>query len=218
MAKKIFVSYKHNDQSVKPLKQYLTATARDYVDELEKYFEEGDFIYKGEDVDNDLSNLTDGSIAQILYDKIYDSSVTIVLVSKNMRDYKTEKDQWIPREISYSLTENNRGERISATNAMLAVVLPDENGDYSYIVTHHPCVTRWNTASLFNILNQNMFNRKSKNTYQCTDCYGQHHTGKDHSYIHPVKWDDFILDIDGYINLATEIQQNIDEYDIAKEL
>lgn len=40
----------------------------------------------------------------------------------------------------------------------------------------------------------------------------------DSSYISVVKWDDFISDMDSYINKAYEIKENIDNYNICKEI
>lgn len=218
MARKIFVSYKHHDSSVKPLKQFGATTTRDYVDLLEQYFE-GDHIYKGEKDGEDFGAFKDETTESHLRDKIFDSSITIVLISKKMKEFGiSEDEQWIPWEISYSLREKNREDKTSTTNAMLAVIVPDEIGSYSYMVNHYPCVTQWNTASLFKVLGINMFNRNKKNLILCTNCGNHHHTGNDHSYIHPVKWDNFISDINGYIDLATQLNENIDEYDIKKEM
>lgn len=221
MARKIFVSYKHSDSGVQPLNRFSVATARDYVDRLEQLFE-GDNIYKGERDDDDLGAFKDEAIESHLRDKIFDSSVTIVLISKNMKELgQNEDDQWIPWEISYSLKEKTREDRTSTTNAMLAVVLPDEYGNYDYFVESLGCShcygIRWKIETLFSILGKNMFNRKRPNTTVCASgVCGTLHTGNDHSYIHPVRWDHFISDINGYINHATSLNENIDDYNLEK--
>jgi len=222
MARKIFISYKYGDQSVQPIQhpgEYDATTARHYVDFLQARLDAADHINKGEDDGEDMSGFKDETIESNLRNKIFDSSITIVLISKNMKDtYLAEDDQWIPWEVAYSLKEMTRNGRTSSTNGMLAVVLPDESGSYSYVVNHNPCVTSWDTASLFKILGSNMFNRNQKNLYQCTTCRGYHHTGQDHSYIHPVKWSDFIANINGYLDHVASHQANLDHFDIVKEV
>lgn len=225
MARKIFVSYKYSDLCVKHIHRYGDndpTTVRHYVDLLQARLEDNDHINKGEDDGEDMSGFKDETIASNLRDKIYDSSITVVLISKNMRDISTpEEDQWIPWEIAYSLREKTREDKTSRTNAMLAVVIPDENDSYEYFVQPIGCAhcrgINWKQDSLFNILGHNMFNRKQSKTTICpTGVCGTLHTGNDHSYIHPVKWDDFISNINIYINIATEINKNIDDYNIEK--
>ena len=222
MARKIFISYKYGDtgvQHIQRLGEYDATTARHYVDLLQTHLDANDHINKGEDDGEDMSGFKDETIESNLRNKIFDSSITIVLISKNMKDqYLAEDDQWIPWEIAYSMKEITRNGRTSGTNAMLAVVLPDENGSYSYVVNHYPCVTSWNTASLFKILENNMFNRNQKNLYQCQTCSGYHHTGQDHSYIHPVKWSDFINNINAYLDHVVGHQNNLDNFEIVKEV
>lgn len=221
MARKIFVSYKHSDSSVQPLNRFGVTTARDYVNELERLFE-GDHIYKGERDNDDLSAFKDETIESHLRDKIFDSSVTIVLISKNMKESGvSEEEQWIPWEIAYSLRETTREGRTSTTNAILAVVLPDESGSYRYFVEPLGCPhcngIRWKTETLFSILGKNMFNRKRPNIMICpSGICGKLHTGNDHSYIYPVRWDHFVSDINKYINHVIWISENIDEYEVVK--
>lgn len=128
MGKKIFVSYKFADNQVENLSIYENSTVRDYVTKFEEILDPSDNIYKGESDGEDLSNLSEATIWEKLKDRIYDSSVTIVFISPGMKEsWKTERNQWIPWEISYSLKEvsrkNKNGDAItSRCNAMLAVV------------------------------------------------------------------------------------------------
>lgn len=227
---KVFVSYKHRDGQVTQIpdlivEEYGITTARSYVDMLDVLLTELDHICKAEDSGEDLSGLSEEAIATKLADRLYDSTVTIVLISKGMHEDKPEKDQWIPWEVSYSLKENTRGGRTSATNAMIAVVLPDESGSYGYFVTDHNCLwcksRTWYTTKIFSILGTNMFNRHEP---KLTNCISQScgktniHTGEDHSYIHPVKWIDFVSNINRHINLALSRQADLESYKLSKEL
>lgn len=227
---KIFISYKYKDKYVRQNDSFnLTdwvnetedgnyLTARDYVDHLMKNILT-DHINKAEKDDEDLSNLTEEVIQQKLYDRIYDSTVTIILMSKNMKRSIGEKLQWIPREISYSLKEKTRDDRTSYTNGILAVVLPDENNKYDYAVIDKQCGVRsWQTHTFFKIINRNMFNRFDKNQSFCSLCLGHHHHGYDHSYIHPVKWDDFVKDHNMYIDRVLDFKDRFDEFDLGKDL
>ncbi|MFA6376235.1 MAG: TIR domain-containing protein [Candidatus Paceibacterota bacterium] len=225
MARKIFVSYKYGDQSVQHIPRNGEddpTTARHYVDVLQAYLDANDHINKGEDDGEDMSGFKDETIASNLRDKIYDSSITVVLISKNMKDYSTpEVDQWIPWEIAYSLREKTRADRKSRTNAMLAVVIPDENGSYEYFIQPMGCThcgsIKWKQDTLFQILGKNMFNRKQPKTTVCPNgVCGILHTGDDHSYIYPIEWNKFISDINYYLNHATKLNENIDDYNIEK--
>lgn len=220
MSRKIFVSYKYADRGVHPLlSSGIFTTARHYVDEIISHLDYNDHIYKGENDNESLQDFKDETIETKLKSKIHDSTITIVLISKNMVDpYVAESEQWIPWEISYSLKEITRNGRTSFTNAILAVVIPDEIGSYSYAVNHHRCVIVWNTGNFFEIIASNMFNRNQKNQTPCSSCNNSHHRGSDHSYIHPVRWVDFISNVNGYIETATQIQSKAHEYSLRKTI
>ena len=222
MGRKIFISYKYGDTSVQHLNRngYLGITkVRDYVDELQEKLSSTDHLNKGELDGEDLSQFKDETIASKLRDKIYDSSVTIVLISPEMKDSRLpENDQWIPWEVSYSLKEITRSDRTSRTNGVLAVVLPDSNGKYDYMLEAKSCCpsgcTLWHSNKLFSILKNNMFNKKVKErseTARCDTVYKGYP-----SYIHMVRWDKFISKFDWYINLAINTRDSINDYDVRK--
>lgn len=227
MGRKIFVSYKYADNDVYNFAGNLYGcTVRDYVDKFEETIDDSDHIYKGESDGEDLSQLTEETIWNKLKNRIYDSTITIIMLSKGMRvAWKNDKDQWIPREISYSLKEisriNSNGDPItSRTNALLAVVIPDRSNSYSYFTYNKACCASGCRVlladNLFNIMKGNMFNKKVQNSKKCDDgstvYYG------DASYMLCVKWDDFINDINSYIDKAYTLQENMDEYNIQKEV
>lgn len=227
MGKKIFVSYKYYDNQVQNLNGQSNSTVRDYVDKFEEKLDLEDDIYKGESDGEDLSKLSEDSIWEKLKDRIYDSSVTIVFLSPGMREtWKEDKEQWIPWEISYSLKETSRknknGDSVTShSNAMIAVVLPDKNGLYSYYLEKKYCCiggcTMHHTNDLFTIIRENKFNRVKNSSKRNCDNNDTIWTGTC-SYIEAVEWSTFINDYHTYIDKAVERQDNIDEYLIRKEV
>ena len=228
MGHKIFISYKYADTDVKNLPNLTGCTVRDYVTEFQNKIYDEDDINKGEEDDDDLSRFTDDTIWKKLKDRIYDSSVTVIFISPNMRELdKEDRDQWIPWEISYSLKETSRktktGKSVaSKSNAMLAVVLPDSNGSYKYYLESKTCCfsfcTMHHTEKLFNIFRKNKFNLKNPITKKCKNNENVIWTSLNSSYIDAVKWEEFIYDYRKYIDMAIERQNNIDDYNIQNEL
>ncbi|MDR0926382.1 MAG: TIR domain-containing protein [Ignavibacteria bacterium] len=204
-------------------KQNQKITVRDYVDLIQEVIGE-EHINKGEKDDEDLSDKSDDQIWELLKEKMYDSSITLVIISPNMKELnKRERNQWIPWEISYSLRRTTRGDKTSDTNAILAVVLPDSNDNYDYFITQSTCqycndtITSSKTQSLFGILHKNMFNKsnpiKCKKDRRC-NCY----CDENNSYISVVKFEDFIENYNDYFDIAISIKDNIQKYNVTKEV
>ncbi|PZX92810.1 hypothetical protein DOS84_13125 [Flavobacterium aquariorum] len=229
MGKNIFVSYKYADTLVNSLRkrefayvngQFITrdrlTRVRDYVDELQSILDDEDHINLGEKDGESLKDFSEGYIQSSLKDKIYRSSITIVMISKGMVErYSPEKDQWIPWEISYSLKEVTRNDRTSRMNAVLGIVLPDENNSYEWYYTENPACncTSHHTDKLFNILSRNMFNMKNPTESSCNGLIIHH---GDFSFIKTVKWSDFKSYPNTYLNKAIEIREAKDNYNITK--
>lgn len=150
MGHKVFVSYKYQDDDVRMIPGVIQPTwPCDYVDYIQNKVLSPTDVYKGEKSDEDISSWGEYRIWEHLKNKIYDSSVTIVLISPNMKEpYRWQSSQWIPWEISYSLRETTRNDRTSHNNAILAVILPDKSGSYGY----------YSKDNLFPILKSNIEN------------------------------------------------------------
>ena len=219
MGKKIFVSYKYADEHVQYIEhddEKEATTPRHYVDYLQSKLDKEDHINKGEKDGEDLSDFADETIWSVLREKIYDSSITVVLISPGMKEVgKSEKDQWIPWEISYSLREPDRNGRKSLCNGVLAVVLPNENGSYDYAIERKDCCPTncnlWHTDRLFWILRKNI-NQYQKTNADCKIGDNVYHGWP--SYIHMVRWDRFIGSINYCIKKAEMIQSHKAEYDV----
>lgn len=218
---KIFISYKYADNNVLNLSDNFLTTVRDYVDLIQDAIGTN-HINKGEQDGEDLSHFKEQTVESKLRNKIYDSSVTIVLISPGMKEpLEKEEDQWIPWEVAYSLRESTRNGRTSHTNAMLAVALPDLWGSYQYFIEENTCrycnCTTYKTNTLFRILYANMFNRKNPEYSDCPNhIFGIKPQWGYPSYIHIVKWNEFIANPNHYIEVAKSIQDKADEYNISK--
>ncbi|MCH7883331.1 TIR domain-containing protein [Patescibacteria group bacterium] len=231
MTHKIFISYKYSDNMVDQgldskywAEDTNEATGRGYVNYLEELIGK-EHIYKGESDNEPLEGKTDEQIWAYLKPKVHDSSVTLIAISPGMKDiYESEAGQWIPQEVRYSLWEVERGDKTSATNALIGVILPDTNGSYRYIWGESNCahcqhIRMFKKDSLFNILHKNVFNKKNDDGNRCQGalCYSTIYDG-DHSYLHLVNLNEFILNPNTHIEKVLEIKDKVAEYEVEKTI
>jgi hypothetical protein len=151
-----------------------------------------------------MKDETTEKIKKNLKDMMFDTSVTIVILSPNMKLSK-----WIDWEIEYSLKEVTRKGRTSHRNGVVAVI-SKVNGSYSWfkslVKKNDGCqVSEYQTDKVFDIINNNRFNQNPKvyscQTCQCVDAL----TG---SYISFVEEDDFLANPGKYIDNAYEKSEN----------
>ena len=95
MGRNVFVSYKYADSSVRQfVNSGYRTTARDYVDVISRIFDRTDrFYFRGEDEGEDLSGYDYKTIERKLADRMFYTSVTIVLISPRMFENVREIEQ-----------------------------------------------------------------------------------------------------------------------------
>lgn len=199
MAHKTFISYKY-DEAQDLRNSIITALGDDAT------------YYKGETSESpDLTDTSTETIKKHLTDMMYDTSVTIVIISPNMK-----KSKWIDWEIEYCLKRITRKDRTSQRNGVVGVIQKDKDkGDYSWFENHitnsDGCrVLTYNEEKVFDIIKNNRFNQKPK-VYACPICHCVN--ALNGSYIAYVREEDFLNSPTFYINNAFEKSEN-DDYEI----
>lgn len=202
MAHKTFISYKYSE-------------ARNLRDKIIEALGEDASYYKGET--SESPNLKDTSTENIkvnLRNMMYDTSVTIVIISPNMK-----KSKWIDWEIEYSLKSITRKGRTSHINGVVGVIMK-YNGDYSWLKIKKQCedgctAISYDISKMYDIINNNRFNQNPK-VYSCDVCETVDQlTG---SYIALVEEDDFLENPGKYIDNAYKKSENdADGYDLCKQ-
>lgn len=201
MAHKTFISYKYSD-------------AKGLRDRIIESLGSDATYYRGEDgYSDDLSSLKAETIKGRLKDMLFDTTVTIVIVSPEML-----QSNWIDWEIEYSLREYERNGTTSHTNGVVGVVMNDWTGGTGWIKTNHNNAdgyssVSYNESKLFNIINKNRFNQAPKK-YACESCRTVNSLNG--SYIALVGQDDFLADPTRYIENAYDKSQKLWNYDLWK--
>lgn len=199
MARKTFISYKYSEAS----------ELRDKI--IEKLGDDATY-YTGETSESpDMGDKTTEQIKEVLKDKIFATTVLIVILSPNMKESK-----WIDWEISYSLKRMKRGSVSSSTNKIIAVVQNNNGYDWikSTIEKDDGCSTiRYNESKMYDIINDNRFNENPKK-YSCEACQTvDSWTG---SYISIVEEEYFLKKCNDYIEKTYQKSEN--NYDLKREI
>lgn len=218
MGKNVFVSYSYHDSDVgqfEPKKGW--TIGRDYVDVIEYDMSKSNkYNYRGEEDGEDNSDLHFKTIENILADKMFQTSITLVLISRGMMKGVEEIEQWMPWEISYSLYNKTRKYGNSNMNAILAVVLPDRQGSYSYALYDKGQNTFIKEKAFFKILLANMFNRMGTMYYADEHNNPLYKHGE--SYVVVTRWNDYCIKPDYYLGLALRNRSNFNQFMITKKL
>lgn len=201
MSHKTFISYKYSE-------------AKTLRDAIIKALGDDATYYQGETSDSpDLSDTSTENIKKNLADMMYDTSVTIVIISPNMK-----KSNWIDWEIEYCLKNISRKNRISHTNGIVGVIMK-HSGGYDWFKTTSAnsdgCTSsKYDESKVYSIINDNRFNQNPK-VYSCDVCKTVNAlTG---SYIAYVEEETFLADPQKYIDNSYDKSENdADGYDIVK--
>ena len=201
MAHKTFISYKYSE-------------ARNLRNSIIDALGDDAIYYQGEtSISPDLSDTSTENIKRNLTDMMYDTSVTIVIISPNMKN-----SNWIDWEIEYSLKNITRKGRTSHTNGVVGVIMKF-NGGYSWLKTTSTngdgCTSSsYDESKVYSIINNNRFNQNPKE-YSCDTCKTVNAlTG---SYIAYVEEETFLSDPQKYIDNAYDKSENdAAGYDLTK--
>lgn len=201
MARKTFISYKYNE-------------ARHIRDEILDALGKDATFYNGETAESpDLTNTSVDYIKENLKDMIFNTSVTIVVISPNYVQSK-----WMNWEIEYSLKEIPRLGRTSKTNGVVGVIMR-VNGTYDWLIesskNNDGCVTRTiDNRKLSSVVKNNRYNLQGDSKYACKHC--KSYNQLDGSYIALIDEDIFMKNPSKYIENAYEKSQNLGDYKIVK--
>lgn len=190
MAHKTFISYVYGE-------------ANELRDKIYKAFGNEKPFYRGETAESrDLGDLQKETIKKELSSMIYDTSVTIVILSPSMR-----KSKWMDWEIKYSLRNKTRNDRTSHPNGIVGVIMK-YNGRYDWFKYNKRnykgiVETKYREEYLLPIIKKNRYNQNSQQKYDDEtkkELYG--------SYISFVEEEEFILCPKFYIDNAYDKSWN----------
>jgi hypothetical protein len=206
MARQVFISFRFSD-------------GVEYKENLCELFDQDDDVIDCSE-EEDRSDMSDETIQKYLYKKLKSTSVTIVLLTPNAieynKDYTGKYDDWMYDELRYSLEdrENNN------TNGAVAIYTEDSK---KLLITTsiHKCNICKKDTTVSSILDTNNLVRKNmmniKDNYKKHKCYNLFDSLED-SYISLISYDEFISDINKYIENAISKKERRDEFKLVKRM
>lgn len=192
MAHKTFISYKYSE-------------ARNLRDRIIDALGDDATYYKGETSESpDLTDTSTENIKNNLRDMMYDTSVTIVIISPHMKD-----SNWIDWEVEYCLKDDTRKGRTSHNNGIVAVI-QKVDGDYSWFKSagtncHGTSTVSYSMDMVYEIISANHFNSNPPQ-WHCSKC--RTYDSMMGSYITFVEEEDFLNNPSYYIDNAYDKSEN----------
>lgn len=206
MGTNVFISFRFKD-------------GKKVKDELVELFDSSTEVYNRSE-DKNRSEMSEETIQKYLYEKLKNTSVTIVLLTPEAINYRKDMfglyDDWLYDELRYSL-ENRTDNR---TNGVIAIYT-DESKDIIRKSSVHRCdicgeeKTCTTILDFDNLVRKNMLNVKSE--YKSNPCEGLYNRNKD-SYISLVHIDDFKDDCTTYITVAKDKRDRKEEFNLVKRM
>lgn len=198
MSRRVFVSFRYHDGHL-------------YKEKLDKIFDESTKIINcSEDVNR--SQLSEDSIKRYLYNKLSNTSVTIVILTPEAVNYQkniwsNSYDDWIYDEVRYSL-DDRVGNR---TNGLVAVYTDEAKPLIMDVASNG----RKTIHHFNNLVYENMMNVKPE--FKVNKEEGIFDSRWD-SYCSLVSWSEFIGNYRKYIDEAAKKRDVIDHYKITKRM
>lgn len=201
MARKTFISYKHSE-------------AQNLRDRILEALGDDATYYQGETSESpDISDTSTDNIKKALKDMMFNTSVSIVIISPNM-----SKSKWIDWEIEYCLGEYTRKDRTSKTNGVVGVIMK-VNGSNDWLKIHSfNChglsKVQYRNELLYPIITKNKYNSNPPLKH-CDDC--NTYDFMNGSYITLVDEDDFLFNPQYYIENAYNKSEDVSKYILTQE-
>ncbi|WP_163518257.1 TIR domain-containing protein [Gelidibacter japonicus] len=202
MARETFIAYKYSE-------------AQDLRDEIIEKLGADASYYQGETAESpDMTGETIDRIKNGLKDMIFGTSVTIVIISPNLKQSK-----WVDWEIEYSLKEYKRQTTTSRTNGIVGVIMK-YNGSYDWLISRSQnsdgCTTRYiDSSKLYDIVNGNRYNLETDDKYSCKNCKSFDQLNG--SYIALVEEESFLVNPSHYIENAYDKRNATENYNLKKQ-